>query len=650
MGVQYSTTSVCCLERSTDVKRQPRTLSTCYVDFKKPAEAAQVGGSQVRLFRLVPVLGSSNIPRGSKRQLPGLCSGPEWLGKDVNHCYNEMDFYNEVLHLRRLQQQDPPLQPMPAEGSGQGAVSSSMLKGAPWRIFDFMVSYHGLARSCVCSWQADGKERQRTADLLVFRSPFEGLARPRMLNLELGPRSLALQARPDNEVLSGVLAYQEGIFVDGFLTPPKSLPCEGPTLDLRGWSWGDNIQTRAKRLPLQSLHVSQAITALVDLRAAIAEERLWPGVEAAPSNSKATGRQGKAAVDSFLQHFLSAAEYSELALLALVHELTKLLRACEEVPVPQKWAQSSLALLVEAGVAPPRTGPIHPATWVASRAKVQIFGWSKSRLSLPSSISDDDRQDNELPWKIYQCHVGRVLWETTRLYFHSYCAQEWTELRICIYEASLKGGHVLLGSSHLKLQKPAISTSSLPLHLGDEAVQDALGEASQVVLSATYLPCPEPSNFHGLWQVRIERGQNIPMGERPAGSAAPGIYATVTAIESTSLGSRQSWARTREVARDQPSWEEEFEFPVLKAGSSAVSFGRLLEALGQPVPSDSSTQAILDAAAPGGSLSGHLPALEMHAEKEERSKEDWRGVATSQIAFISELRIGWQNRGCGLIA
>lgn len=106
--------------------------------------------------------------------------------------------------------------------------------------------------------------------------------------------------------------------------------------------------------------------------------------------------------------------------LELRRELVRLLRAVEEVPVPQKWVQSSLALLVEAfsqdlshvfmaqaGVAPPRVGPIHPATWVASRVKsgryengkdvvprVQILGWNKSRLSLASCTSEDECQES----------------------------------------------------------------------------------------------------------------------------------------------------------------------------------------------------------------------------------------------------------------
>lgn len=101
-------------------------------------------------------------------------------------------------------------------------VKEEDIQRGPWSVVDFMVSqglttasqrphtvgYHGLARNCTCSWTTDGKERTRVADLLVFRSPFEGLARPRMLHLELGPRTLALQARHENAVATGILARQ----------------------------------------------------------------------------------------------------------------------------------------------------------------------------------------------------------------------------------------------------------------------------------------------------------------------------------------------------------------------------------------------------------------------------------------------------------
>lgn len=659
MGLIVSTEG-CCTDRRHDVRRQSRPLAICYQDFRKPAQAAQSGGVQAKLFRLVPVVGRNSgigsTGTGSNRLSLVTGNGQEWLGKDVNGSFNEVDFYNEVMHLRRLQQQDPPLQPMPSQSvllaphevSAQGPMNA-LNKRVPWRIFDFMVPYHGLSRACTCTWIADSKERQRTADLMVFRSPFEGLARPRMLNLELGPRSLALQARHDNELSSAILACQESISVDGFLGPPASIPAEPPTLDIRGWSWGDFTQPRAKRLPLQKLQVAQALNAFIDLRAPIAEEQLWPSEEAGFSAAP-TARASGIGVESFRHRFLGAAEYAELALLAMVRELTKLLRACEEVGVPQKWVQSSLALLVEVGVAPPRSGPIQPATWVSSRVKLQIYGWSKSRLSLPECVSEDEQQDNELPWKIYQHHIGRVLWESARLYFHNFCAQEWTELQVDIFEVSLSGD-TLIGTADLKLQKSAIETWSLPLQLGGQPVLHH-DEPSQVVLTVTFMPCPEPSNFVGLWQVRVDQANCLPSLTPSAvgsSSSTTSVYAAVTASERTSLGSRRTQKRSREVARaPNVVWKEDFEFPVVQVGNVDASIRRLLETL-QINPEGLSKESLSAAAAPGGSLPRLLPEPKFATTATEPTKDDLRLVAAEQIAFVSQLRCGWKGSTSSLI-
>lgn len=615
MGV---TSSFCCTDRS-GTRRQSRPLSTCYVDFHKPAEVTQQGGAQARLFRLLPVVAQQSGTGNGRRSLGS--GGPEWLGKDVSSSFNEVDFYNEVLHMRRWLQQDPPLQPVPKLGQ-QVKEEEYETSQTPWGIIDFMVSYHGLARSCTCSWVADGRERHRVADLLVFRSPFEGLARPRMLHLELGPRSLALQARHENEVSTGILARQEGIFVDGFLSPPQSIPSEGPTLDLRGWSWGDNTQRRAKRLPLQRLQLAEALNSLLDMRAAIAEERFWPSEDSVvPGQATSRG-------DLFLQKFLSAAEYSELALRALVSELTKLIRAVEEV-------QSSLALLVEAGVAPPRVGPIQPEVWVASRVKIQILGWSKSRLSLPGQTTADERQDHELPWKIYQHHVGRVLWESARLYFHNFCAEERETLKVHVYEIS-KGSSTVLCTGTLKLCDVSEEVCTLQLFRGEKAMENSMGWPSQALLRVKFLALPEPSHFAGLWQVRVDRTENLEVKADPL----------CIVLVATSKGGRHSMShRTKEVpAAAQMSWNEEVEFPVIADKDGAAE--RLLQALGQPTTS-TTPQALADSMGPKGSVATHLPPLVMLPE--EGKKEDVRTASLGQVAFISELRAGWYHSRCGLV-
>eukprot|EP00913_Durusdinium_trenchii_P014543 g13643.t1 len=430
----------------------------------------------------------------------------------------------------------------------------------PWGIVDFMVSYHGLARSCTCSWVADGRERQRVADLLVFRSPFEGLARPRMLHLELGPRSLALQAPSPAKAL--LWTYEAG--------PGATIRNDEPS----GFRFnGCNSPRRS---------------------------RFWPS-----EDSFVPARPGARGADAFLHNFLCAAEYSELALLAFVCELSRLLRACEEVPVPQKWVQSSLALLVEAGVAPPRRGPIQPETWVTSRVKIQILGWSKSSLSLPGSTTQDERQDNELPWQIYQHH--------------------WVKFTVQLCEVS-KGGSSLLGTAEL--------SSFGACESRDTPLTNSMGRPTQVVVTLKFLPLPEPSNFTGLWQAQVERAEHVEVG-------ADSLCVMLTATSRQHSMSH----RTREVPNAaEVSWNEEFEFPIIPVGKEAASGQRLLEALGQPTKSITQ-EALTESMGLKGGLARHLPPLVF----EEGKKEDPRAASAGQVAFIAELRSGWYEPRCGLL-
>merc|ERR1719350_2012013 len=114
------------------------------------------------------------------------------------------------------------------------------------------------------------------------------------------------------------------------MSPPASIAAEPATSENRGWTWGDKSHRRAKGIPLQRLSIIEALAGFIDLREAISEERLWP------------------TAGSFASQFLFPSEYSELALLAVIRELSSLLVATTQVP-PQRWIGSSLGLLADVG-------------------------------------------------------------------------------------------------------------------------------------------------------------------------------------------------------------------------------------------------------------------------------------------------------------
>lgn len=667
-----------CLCTDRDQPAKPvQAIVACVQAFKQPSNAlAATAGGGARFYRLVPVCDDTHqsstedacgaysddccaTASGNDGQREWqLHSGEVWLGKDTAGSLDELEFHDTAMRLRYRRSRDNP---------------ADICESDCWRIFDYLVSYHGLLKGQICHVPGSVSHfRERPLDLLVVRSPLEGLARPRLLHLEVGPRTTALQHRRGSDVDTASFSRQEGIRVEGFLAPPQSVASEEATHDARGWTWGECTQRRAKRMPLQRLNLTGALTALVDFRDAISEERLWPSESIIGFPAFA----GKAQ-DAFLDEFLGPAEYAELSLLSLVRELASLLRACGDVPVPQKWVGSSLALLVEVGAAPPRTSSIDPLDWVAARVKLRLFGWNRSRVSSQLSgqfTSLIEQQDNELLWQIYQDSLARVLWEASRLYFHTFCIQDWTKLRIEVFEISPRGEEISIGVAEAGLEEGCSVRRALPLTtaLGVAHIYGTDGKPATVVITVSFAECPVPSRFRGVWRVIIDSATRLPApstattespgSKRPVSSSqARCMFATVTARGPAkgALASEGvvSFQRTSPVSDRHPAgpvWKEEFEFLVARAEDmvSGVIEARLAGALGLKHPAQD-LDAAPRSACPTGvrapragdsdscsiGLAKRLPPPELHGELVDgNAQESVRDLATRQLAFVELLR------------
>lgn len=603
-----------CTERDKPVKPTP-VISQCTQAFKLPAIPLGVGGgsgpsSCPRLYRLVPV--RRDFPEPSGEDLCGTlqddccgCTGKHcdgnfpagelWLGKETTGCLDELDFYDAVLRLRQRR---------PTESASDW-----------WRILDYVVEYCGLLRDHICQVPGStGHFRERPQDLLVFRSPLQGFARPRLLHLEIGPRSSALQQRRTSDLDTAAFARQEGLRIDNFLAPPRSVAAEDPTLDTRGWAWGDTTQRRGQRACLQRLTVVGALAAMIDLRDAISEERLWPSETTTRLRTRSCQ-----AHDTFLSEFLSSAEYSELALLAIIKELCVLWRACGDVPLPQKWVGSSLALLVEIGAAPPRSGGLDPWSWVLARVKLRLFGWSRSRLSanFPGHyMSILEQQDNEFFWQIYTCSLCWTLWEASRLYLYSHCTQEWRALRFDLIEVSTLGEELLVGTVETATSGDVPIRCSLPLTKtdGSAVVNDSTGQQSTLSIAVAFVTLPPPSRFRGAWRVHVDGACQLPSAAAAAaatddeprrshsrrgdGAAAPSrrYLVAITArgvFAGTPEGLDAVASFRTAVAKDKrsagPSWKEDFE--LLVANEEDAASGALYERLAGALAVQVGTQA-----------------------------------------------------------
>lgn len=625
----------CCGERS-QTQRKLVQLSLCNLPFEQPARPLGQSGNGVRFYSLVrasvpAVTGAGagvGAARGNAKAVDSrsqtclaesLTFVEQWLGKDVSNSLDELEFYHLASKLRDQKK---------------------------WRILRYLANFQGVSRGVKCASLGDADET-RELDLLIFRSPLEGLARPRLLALELGPRSAVAHKGKIATRLDGVvLARREGPRVEGFLAPPKTIAAEDPTFDSKGWTWGDSSQRRAKRLPLLRLSLADALSALVDLRDPISEERLWTA-------DPAKGRAMMSQLDSFSAEFLGPAEYAELALITLVRELAALFRACVDVPLPQQWLSTSLGLLVEAGAAPPRVGSISPELWVASRVKLHLANWGKSRITelFPEdsmySFGPPTAEYQEL-WNLYSDGLAWLLWEASRLYYHGYCSEVWTDLTVELYEFGVKGDDVLLGLADTKLspQDPGPRTVELIDPTTCQPAKGLDGSPATVTLCSAFVPCPVLSRLSGVWLVRLigatvqpqmelpeeakcNRGARRPDPTRPPSS----LYAVVSTQDGPGqhVGKRSTQRSKTVPATAEPLWQDEFEFAVI-TGDATID---LCKALGCTV----------DAWQQGQSWN-HLPPASQRPPRQPDADEVLRTTSARQMCFIEMLRRAWSVNAC----
>mmetsp|Transcript_25900 Transcript_25900/g.72270 ORF Transcript_25900/g.72270 Transcript_25900/m.72270 type:complete len:680 (-) Transcript_25900:14-2053(-) len=618
---------VCCSDRGRVGYNRHHAATTCSRSFRQPVHPLGSATAGTRFFRLVPADAKTEAedqrsgpceqppeqPPAAKNEalFPALCAAPPygevWIGKDLSQAFDELEFYDEALQLR-----------------GEDG----------WDVFDYLADYHGVLWNTCC---VSADLRVRSTDMLVFRSPMEGLARPRLLNLEVGPRTSALQLSRCTLYDYATTARQESIRIEGFLAPPNYIASEEPSCDSKGWAWGEASQPRAQRAELQKLMVADAIAAFADLREAVSEERLWPGAERC-TTPKTCG-------DAFSEHFLGPSEYSELVVHSLISEVVSLLRACARVPTPQKWLGTSVCLIIDVGAAPPRRNPeISMDDWVAARVKLRIAGWGRSMVSCPTRPSFKDvLQDNDVLWVIYQESVGWILWEAARFYFHSFCVQKWHELQFEVYAQKRKGVDQLVGRATFRLAEHSgnVQRFFLPLMRGGPSGAQLHGDdgmPSQIVITLSFATFPKPSRLNGAWHVWVMECLNLPPPATRGKSQ--GLYVRTVAEGQPSGGCGAGFHvahRTRSVPyASGPSWKDQFEFPVAINPSvgHGASVGCLLDVLGcQNGDSDLEKWSAL------------LPPPALASAPDDACPDAQNPAAREQVEFLKAIRTGWASGG-----
>mmetsp|Transcript_29689 Transcript_29689/g.78764 ORF Transcript_29689/g.78764 Transcript_29689/m.78764 type:complete len:568 (-) Transcript_29689:38-1741(-) len=538
---------LCCSDRRRPVDGFERVNAlACPLAFEDPAHP--IGSGIPRFYKLV-----------RRRDNVSESSDSEWLGRGDHHA-PELAFYDDAARLR----------------------------GKPkWRVLDFLVEYRGVLRGMPCLAPASGGMGSRlvSSDLMVFRSPFEGLACARLLSLNVGARSLALTCR-GTAPLDTAMYASDGVRVEGFLCPPASVRSEDPT-ETRAWAWGNMVQPRAQYLPLCRTSLIEVLTNFIDLRDAIRQEKLW-GVEDA---------------GAFALEFLTSSEYSECALLSVVKNVSSLLAACVE-SISQKWAGSSLGLMVDVGAAPPRA---FGESWVQARVRTRVSGWSWSTVCTSAD------EDTVASWNVYKASLSRVLWDASRLYLHKFCTREWQMLKVKVYAFTPKQD-TLLGLAETRLQTDTCGQQVLPLTRCDSSQCTGIAPA-EVTVGVSWTAFPSPSRLAGAWRISIKSASGL------SKTSVCEIFAVVTVSSEDPQGTRRSVQRTKVVPSEEAEkvgWmEDHLEFPV----AGVVSVERLVQALGVKCQDGVSATVIK-----------HLPSAA------EESAQASQSDAMHQLGFMEVLR------------
>jgi hypothetical protein len=135
---------------------------------------------------------------------------------------------------------------------------------------------------------------------------------------------------------------------------------------------------------------------------------------------------------------IGAEEHSHGAIWSAIDQVGKLLRVAIDLPVPQQWIGSSIAMGLEVG-----------KLCKTPTVRVKVFDWGRAELSSiehHQSLTLEQRKDRLRFWRQYIRALCRFYWELCRIAAHRCCCTAWTafvfELRIepvSIVRAALLG-------------------------------------------------------------------------------------------------------------------------------------------------------------------------------------------------------------------
>ena len=410
-------------------------------------------------------------------------------------------------------------------------IAKKLSGNAGWGLLDFLLEYKGVALMPVLKKDGLRKSESKMTpmayqpvqiqkELLILQNLYDGKKKPRLLDIKIGPYTsdlnrrsrLTFAAYKQCMIDSKTNSAKEGYHLERFDGCPTELmtfnPHEESAIIRKSTS-----EKKAMRMQLQDMPAERFLSWFIDCREAMGA----PGYDYATHTSNA--------------------EYGESVLRAIVVKLAALAKALREVPVPQKWLGSSIALLFEAGELPERGAGLEAA---AREAGVYLFDWGSSTLLSKEAfdmLPAPEQEDRKQFWNYYSDGVCRLFYEALRAYYHRFCSPAWTHVLIEIVDYDSISAHDLAGKVEIPLEETG-GPKEFKLFGADGKPVRKKGKDCNLKVTISKRPASSSASaVPSAWLVTVHSADQIPNMDKvgPAwglnftGSKSDG-YAFVTAL------------------------------------------------------------------------------------------------------------------------
>lgn len=406
-----------------------------------------------------------------------------FLGKDLTHATDEVNFYEEALEEKK------------------SAILGPLLA--------FTFEYAGVFTATV-----EGSKEQK--ELLVMRNLRDGCKSLRMLDVKIGQKTAqsgwqgkSRYAAMRQALLDGLTNSScEGYRLEGFDSPPPALTSMDPLLDVG--ELGKRAKKKMMRLMYQQMTGAEMFMHFTDVHQ----------VPAFPGKDR-------------LSELLCPTEVLEIALREIVLRLVLLILVCRNMTVPEKWIGSSVGLGYDDGFLPPRDADAENS--VREKVKVNIFDWGKSELNTMSEyrdLAEHEQKDRSVFWGYYVGGVDRLAYEAARAYWNRFGNSDgWESVMVTSWDFDSQSSNDFMGTVTLPLAPTPQTTTNFFTSQG-KRVSGTTGVrgSSSVTYSMEFVELPAGSALKGVWRINIIKCNALPRRDKMQGKFTSDPYVEVVAV------------------------------------------------------------------------------------------------------------------------